>query len=79
MIGNFDLPSIKLASDRGGWDQRYAAACAFLDIDTAEPRDAYPGDIALLADQYREPVSGVSWGLESPAGAWGLRRATGRI
>jgi len=72
LIEDLDLPSIKLASDRDGWDERYAVACAFLEIDTAEPDDAYPGDIALLADQYREPVSGVSWGLEFSGGRLGF-------
>jgi hypothetical protein len=64
LIRRLDLRSVTLVSDRSGWDERYAAACAFLGIELPEPADAYPGDIALLANRYRDAVSGVSWGLE---------------
>jgi hypothetical protein len=64
LIPALDLPSLTLMSDRDGWDDRYATACAFLGIERPEPADTYPGNIGLLADRYREPVSGVSWGLE---------------
>jgi hypothetical protein len=72
LIDDLGLPSVTLVSDREGGDERYAAACAFLGIDTPEPADAYPGDIALLADRYREPVSGVSWALEIRDGRLGF-------
>lgn len=68
LIDRLDLQSVILVANRNGqrndWNERYAAACAFLGIDAPEPADAYPGDIAGLADRYREPVSGVSWRLE---------------
>ena len=72
LIDALDLPSITLISDRYGWNERYAAACEFLDIDTPEPADAYPGDITRLADRYREPASGVSWKLEMFDGRLGF-------
>jgi len=72
LIRSLDLPSVTLVSDRDGWEERYAAACTFLGIELPEPADAYPGDIALLADRYREPVSGVSWGLELLDGRLGF-------
>ena len=33
------LPSITLITDRDGWNERYAAACVFLGIETPEPPD----------------------------------------
>jgi hypothetical protein len=72
LIDALGVPSVTLDSDRNGWNERYAAACAFLGIDEPEPADAYPGDIALLADRYRETVSGVSWALEMVDGRLGF-------
>ena len=72
LIDRLSLPSVILVTDRNGWNERYAAACAFLGIDTPEPADAYPGDIARLADRYREPVSVVSWSLEMFDGRLGF-------
>lgn len=72
LIEGLGAPSVTLISDHGGWNERYVAACAFLGIDTPEPADAYPGDIALLADRYREPVSGVSWSLDIVDGRLGF-------
>jgi hypothetical protein len=72
LIDALAVPSFTLVSDPDGWNDRYAAVCQFLGIDTPEPTDAYPGDISLLADRYRETVSGVSWGLEVLDGRLGF-------
>lgn len=66
------LPSITLITDRDGWNERYAAACVFLGIETPEPPDSYSGDLALLVDHYREPESGVSWELGISDGRLGF-------
>jgi hypothetical protein len=64
LIDRLGLPSVILVANRNSWNERYAAACAFLGLAMPEPADAYQGEIAELADRYREPVSGVSWRLE---------------
>jgi thymidylate kinase len=72
LIGDLDLSCLILISDRDGWDERYVAVCEFLGLDLPEPADSFPGDIALLADRYREPVSGVSWELQLSDGRLGF-------